>query len=105
MIQRALRSGACIFYPRIAEPGSGDPDLTWVEASGRATVYATTVVRPRPPEEPYNIVLVTLVEGPRMMSRVIGIDPEDVCIDMAVRAEIIMEADKALLVFRPEEQG
>ena len=105
MIQRALGSGAYIFYPRMAEPGSGDQELIWVEASGRAIVYATTIVRPRLPEEPYNVVLVILAEGPRMMSRVIGIDPEDVCIDMAVRAEIIMEADKALLVFRPEEQG
>ena len=104
MIQQARGSGACIFYPRVAEPGSGDQDLIWVEASGIGVVYATTIIRPRPPEEPYNIALVTLSEGPRMMSRIDGIDPHDVQIDMVVRAEIIVEADKPLLVLRPEQQ-
>ena len=104
MLQRAQGSGAHIFYPRVAEPGSGCQDLTWVEASGHGVVYATTVVRPRPPEAPYNVALITLAEGPRMMSRVVGVDPQDVRIDMAVCAEIIMEAGKPLLVFRPERR-
>ena len=104
MLQRAQGSGAHIFYPRVAEPGSGFQDLTWVEASGHGVVYATTVVRPRPPEAPYNVALITLAEGPRMMSRVVGVDPQDVRIDMAVCAEIIMEAGKPLLVFRPERR-
>ena len=41
-------------------------------ASGAGTVYSVTVVHPRPPDEPYNVVLVDLAEGPRMMSRVVG---------------------------------
>lgn len=39
------------------------------------------------------------------MARVVGVDPQDVRIDMAVRAEIITEAGKPLLVFRPEAQN
>ena len=104
MIQQARGSGAYIFYPRLVEPVSGDQDLTWVEASGYGVVYATTIIRPRPPEAPYNVALITLAEGPRMMSRVVGIDPQDVRIDMAVRAEIVIEAGNPLLVFRPEGQ-
>lgn len=105
MIQQVRRNGAYIFYPRVAEPGSGEQDLIWVEASGWGVVYATTTIRPRPPEAPYNVALITLAEGPRMMSRVVGIDPQDVRIDMAVRAEIVIEAGSPLLVFRPEGQG
>ena len=104
MIQRARGSGEYIFYPRVAEPGSGDQDLMWAEASGHGVVYATTVVRPRPPEAPYNVALISLAEGPRMMARVVGIDSQDVRIDMAVRAEIINEAGSPLLVFRPKGQ-
>ena len=49
----------------------------------QATVYATTVVRPRD-GEPYNVALVDTEEG-RRMTRVEGIVPEDVRIGMAVR--------------------
>ena len=45
MLQRCSSSGAFVFYPRVAEPGSGATTLEWVEASGRGTVYSTTVVR------------------------------------------------------------
>ena len=102
MIQRARSSGRYVFYPRVAEPGSGDTDLEWVEATGSGTVYATTVVRPRPPAMPYNIALVELAEGPRIMARVEGIAPEAVTIGMAVRAFIGEEDGRAILLFHVE---
>lgn len=101
MIQRAAGSGRHVFYPRVAEPGTGDTDLEWVPASGQGTVYATTVVRKRPPQPSYNVALVDLAEGPRMMSRVIGIEPDQVRIGMAVRARIIDDDGTPLLVFEP----
>jgi uncharacterized OB-fold protein len=99
MIQRARGSGRHVFYPRVAEPLTGDTDLEWVEASGHGTVYSTTVVRKRPPEPSYNVALIDLAEGPRMMSRVIGMPPEAVRIGMAVRARIIDDGGAPLLVF------
>lgn len=102
MIQRAKRSGRYVFYPRVAEPGSGDTDLEWVEASGRGTVYSTTVVRKKPPEPSYNVALIDLAEGARMMSRVVGVTPEDVRIGMAVRAKIVEDGGAPLVVFEPE---
>ena len=82
-----------MFYPRVAVPGTGERDLEWVEASGRGTVYAITVNRTR--DATYNIALVDLEEGPRMMSRVEGV--ETVPIGTAVLARIV-EADGAPLV-------
>ncbi len=102
MIQRSRSSGRHVFYPRVAEPVTGATDLAWVEASGRGTVHATTVVRRRPPTPSYNVALIDLAEGPRMMSRVQGIPPEAVEIGMAVRARIIVEDGAPLLVFEPE---
>jgi uncharacterized OB-fold protein len=101
MIQRSRASGRYIFYPRVAEPMTGCTDLEWVEPSGHGTVYSVTVVRQKPPAPNYNVVLVDLAEGPRLMSRVDGIEPQSVRIGMAVKARVIRENDNPLLVFEP----
>src|SRR6266702_7087205 len=101
MLHRSRETGRYIFYPRVAEPGTGCTDLEWVEASGAGTVYSTTVVRQKPPTPSYNLALVDLAEGPRMMSRVQGSPPEQVRIGMRVSARIIRENDAPLLVFEP----
>ncbi len=99
MLQRSRGSGAFLFYPRVAEPMTGATDLEWIEASGRGTVYSTTVVRQKPPAPDYNVALIELAEGPRVMSRVVGIAPADVKIGMPVRARIVVEDDAPLVVF------
>ena len=99
MLLRSRDSGRCFFYPRVIEPGTGSTDLEWVEASGRGTVHAVTVVRKRTPAESYNVVLVDLAEGPRMMSRVEGVALDRVRIGMDVRARIVHEGDDAFVVF------
>ena len=103
MIQRSRSSGAHVFFPRIAEPVTGAMDLEWVPASGRGTVYSATVISPRPPAVPYNVVLVDLEEGPRIMSRVDGITPESVRIGMPVETRIVQEDEKPLIVFVPRD--
>ena len=57
-------------------------------------VYSTTTVHAR--EGAYNVCLVDLDDGGRMMSTVVGIDPDDVRIGMAVRAR---EDDDGRTVF------
>ena len=64
-------------------------------------VYSTTVMRKPPQSANYNVALIDLAEGPRMMSRVEGIAPEAVKIGMAVRARIITEDDAPVVVFEP----
>ncbi len=101
MIQRSHSSGRHVFYPRVAEPGTGARDLEWVAASGKGTVYSTTVVRLKPPAESYNVALIDLAEGPRMMSRVEGIAPDKVKIGMSVKARIVQDANANYVVFDP----
>jgi uncharacterized protein len=84
-IQRSRSTGQHVFYPRVAAPGSGATDLEWVDASGLGTVYAITVNRSK--EGSYNIALVTLDEGPRLMSRIDGV--ETVAIGTRVKARIV----------------
>src|SRR2546429_7883091 len=100
-IQRSRATGRYLFYPRVAEPLTGSTELDWVEACGQGVVYSTTVIRQKPPTPSYNLALIDLAEGPRMMSRVIGIPPQDVKIGMAVKARITHENDLALVVFEP----
>jgi uncharacterized protein len=60
--------GKPVFPPRVGE------DLQWRVSAGAGTVYAVTVAHPRGDDEAYNIVLVDLDEGFRMMSTVTGGD-------------------------------
>lgn len=104
MIQRGVRSGVHVHYPRSVAPGTGE-DLEWVEASGRGTVYSTTAIRRRPPEAALNVALIDLEEGPRLMSRVEGIDALEVRIGMPVQARIIAcedEENTFMVVFDPK---
>jgi uncharacterized OB-fold protein len=50
----------------------------------RGVVHATTVVHPRG-EEPYNVCLVDLDDGVRVMGRVEGLAPQDVTIGLRVQ--------------------
>jgi uncharacterized OB-fold protein len=99
MVQRSKSSGVHVFYPRAVAPGTGARDLEWVPASGRGVVYSTTVVRKKPPEPSYNVALIDLAEGPRMMSRVEGLDPAAVAIGMAVQARIVDQDGEPVVVF------
>ncbi|SAI65317.1 Predicted nucleic-acid-binding protein containing a Zn-ribbon [Bordetella ansorpii] len=102
-IQRCHACKQAVFYPRAICPHCGDPRLDWFTPSGKGTVYSTTVVRRRAEHGgDYNVALVDLAEGPRMMSRVDGIAPEAVKIGMAVQVRLIDTPDGKLVVFQQE---
>jgi uncharacterized OB-fold protein len=89
---RIQRCGACgqhVYYPRLVCTHCGSVRLQWVTPCGDGVVHAVSVVN-RTAEKggPYNVVLVDLAEGPRMMSRVDGLPNEAVTIGLAVRARI-----------------
>jgi len=105
MIQRSRSTGEHVFYPRVAAPATGATDLEWIEPSGLGTVYSTTVIRQKPPTPNYNLALVDLKEGPRMMARVVGVAPEEVKIGQQVKARVALPADGSadlpMVVFEP----
>ena len=101
MLQRSRTTGQYVFYPRTFFPGTGEADLEWVEASGKAVVYSTTIVRNKPPVVDYTVALVDLAEGPRMMTRIVDVEPDQVMIGMAVVAQVAMIDDAPAVVFAP----
>ncbi|MCG8589185.1 MAG: Zn-ribbon domain-containing OB-fold protein [Proteobacteria bacterium] len=89
LLQWCVACGATVFYPRVVCPTCLGDTLEWRQASGRGTVYAATVEhRPQNPGmaamAPYVVALIDLEEGVRMMSNVVGCDPESVTIGMPV---------------------
>lgn len=92
--------------PRLVCPYCGGTRLEQVKASGNGTVYSVTwVERPLDKGGRYNVVLVDLDEGPRIMSRIDSQAPEQICIGMAVRAAVAQEGDSAVAFFRPIEDS
>ena len=97
-------SGQAIFYPRIVEPKTGN-NLSWEVSQGLGTVYSTTVIYSRD-EKPYNVALIDVDEGYRMMSRVEGVDPKDVRIGMRVQVKMVTFDDgKKYPIFSPVKEA
>lgn len=102
LLQRARSNGECFFYPRICAPGTGEAELDWVEASGAGTVYSTTIVRRRADQGgDYNICLIELDEGPRLLSQVVETPPEAVSIGQRVVAHVGSIDGEPAILFRP----
>lgn len=96
--QRCADCSEAVFYPRVLCPACGSGALEWQESSGRGTVYATTAVYHRH-GEPYNVALVDLEEGFRMMSCVGDISAEEVEAGLGVRLEVREQEDKPVAIF------
>jgi uncharacterized OB-fold protein len=103
-IQHCTACGLHVFYPRALCTHCGSAQLEWVAPSGAGSVYSSTTVRRKPQAGgDYNVALVDLAEGPRLMSRIDGIAPDQVHIGMKVQARVVDDPAKGkLLVFMPE---
>ncbi len=100
--QRCGDCSSAVFYPRVLCPFCGSASLLWETSSGRGTVYATTAVFRRD-TQPYNVALVDLEEGFRMMSRVEGVHAEKVEVGMRVTFAVRDRDDGPVAVFEPED--
>jgi len=66
----------------------------WVGVSGRGKLYTWVVIYQRyhpafAEDLPYNVAMVDLEEGPRLITNIVGCNNEDLCIGMEV--EVIFE--------------
>ena len=104
------RCAACAkfhFYPRSTCPSCGSPNLAWQKVSGLGEVYSFTVVHRAPSKGfearvPYVVAVVALAEGPHLMTRLVQVQPDAVCIGMRVMVEFEPQDDETTLpVFRP----
>lgn len=108
-LQRCDSCGAWQFYPRPFCTHCGSGDLSWRTASGLGRIATfSTVYRSIGPayEAPYTIALIDLAEGPRMMSIIVGADPDTLAVGdpVSVAFETWAE-DVSLPVFHVTSQG
>jgi uncharacterized protein len=99
LIQRCASCGHRQFYPRAHCTACGTFDPAWEEASGRGVVHTFSVIHrngsPGFAEEvPYVFAIVELEEGPRMTANVVGVDPDEVVVDMPVRVTFTPVSDE-----------
>jgi len=100
MIQRCGDCRRHVFFPRELCPHCGAVSLEWVAPAGTGTVHAVTTVRRKPDAGgDYNVSLIDLDEGVRMMSRVEGGGP--VRIGDRVRARVQVSQGRGIVLFDP----
>lgn len=106
VLPRCDDCAAVIWYPRALCPDCGSTAVSWFEASGRGSVYSFTVTRrgqgAYADAAPYVLAYVELEEGPRVMTNVVGADPETLRVGQAVTATFADTGrGTALLRFHP----
>jgi uncharacterized protein len=95
LIQRCGDCGTHYFYPRPLCPHCLSRNVSWVEASGRGRLH-TFVINHRPPRNfpiqgPVIIGLVALAEGPRLMTNIVGVEPDPAKLRCDMPVEVVFE--------------
>ncbi len=93
--QRCKECGTWRHVPRDMCAKCGSWEWEWAKSSGRGKLFTWTVVTlPMYPafkdEVPYAVCLIEMEEGPRIVSRIVDVAPEDLRMHMPV--EVIFEA-------------
>lgn len=112
LIQRCRSCGTYRFPAGPVCPSCRSREADWIEAPGRGTVFGWIVVRHPVPRSvyqedvPYIVALVTLEEGVRMATNIIGCEPEAVTAGMEVELTFHdVTVDISLPKFRPVIPG
>jgi uncharacterized protein len=99
------------WYPREVCPRCLGGAIEWRDASGNGVVHALSVQhRPGPMRDPaagpYVVALVDLAEGVRIMTNIVGCEPDAANVGMAVRVTWQPLADgRHLAQFEPADVG
>lgn len=87
--QRDCGTGHVWFPPAPVSPATHSTDWEWVDLSGRGTVWSWVVFHQKyysgfADELPYNVAIVQLDEGPRIMTNLVGLSNDSIRIGMRV---------------------
>jgi hypothetical protein len=89
-LQRCTRCETFRFYPTAVCPECFSTGFDWRPVSGRARLYSYSIVH-KPvteafaEESPYVVALITLAEGPTMMTNLVEVPHEEIAIGMELR--------------------
>lgn len=106
VLQRCQRCGKFRFPPEIGCFYCGSLASEWTSVSGRATLYSWTITHPPLlpyflQRAPWPVVAVALEEGPRMVSNLVDVPPEEYEFGLPLEADFQdVASDVTLVVFR-----
>jgi len=108
LLARCADCATVIWYPKAYCPACGCVSVSWDEASGRGTVYSFSVVHRGPgpfsAAVPFVVAYVELAEGPRVLTNIVGCEPEEVHIGQPVSVVFCDTGEgSALYRFRPSD--
>lgn len=100
-------NGHTFFPPAAFCPRCWSREVRSSPASGRGTVFSfVTFRRSYHPAFrdalPYTVAVITLAEGPRFLTRLVDVVPDDVRVGMTVQVTFVRSGDVTLPLFRPE---
>jgi uncharacterized OB-fold protein len=107
LIRSCRDCGDVHHYPRPFCPNCWSESVDWMETSGRGTLYtwSTVFMNGVPPFSerlPYVAAVVDLEEGPRIMTNIIGCEPDVLSIGMSLTVDFQTLTDEIQApVFRP----
>ena len=110
-LQHCRHCGAYQYPPESFCYACPSRDLEWKRIGGEGTIYSFIVVHQRyhpafADRLPYNVAVVELDEGPRLLANVLGIENGALEIGMRVRPRIERIGDEqCALFFEPVERG
>ncbi|MEE8581012.1 MAG: OB-fold domain-containing protein [Myxococcota bacterium] len=109
--QRCRDCGTWRHIPRIMCAKCASPSWEWTPSSGRGRIYSWTVTHQAPhpafaAETPYAVVVVEMEEGVRLVSRLRGLPPDAIELDLPVEVEFEKLSESvALPIFHPRQPG
>ena len=100
-------------YPRAFCPHCHSRNLSWIQASGRGTLHSFEIVyhpfnSAFKDDLPYVLAMIELEEGPRLMSNLIGIEPDATNIKCDMPVEVVFEKltdEITIPLFRPTQEN
>jgi uncharacterized OB-fold protein len=104
-LQRCRACATTYFPPQPFCPACGSDDVVVVRSSGRGTLYSYVITHLAAPgfEAPYVIAVVELDDGPRLLTNIVGVEPEPDALPLDLLVEVVYATvgEIALPVFRP----
>ena len=100
LVQECSMCGHRQLYGRSLCTNCHSSALSWIESSGRGTIYSRTIIHQNPNRSfkhmiPFVVALVDLDDGPRLMTNIVGVPPEAVEIGARVRVKFEPVSDAA----------
>ena len=99
LLKRCTACGKAHYYPRPICPFCMSSDTEWLEASGEGSIYTWSVERRATP--PYAIAMVTLAEGPTLLTAIVDCDLDGLAIGQKVMLGFETRDEQPTPVFRP----